>query len=160
MLERKQREEVGFEFMYKCHCSFPLRLRIEMIQSVKNPVDTRLQTRTIRIQKHLFESSTRLLLIGADVDGKGLTKIVHVRFAVQLRQITIHHQFEQTDDLSVLTTQDSITFDAQFLEAEEEHIELRSTPGVAHFWNSRVSMGFLSELLFVITRTKSSMRTS
>lgn len=116
-----------FILMYKCHCSFPLRLRIEMIQSVKNPVDTRLQTRTIRIQKHLFESSTRLLLIGADVDGKGLTKIVHVRFAVQLRQITIHHQFEQTDDLSVLTTQDSITFDAQFLEAEEEHIELRST---------------------------------
>jgi hypothetical protein len=133
-----------------------------MIQGVKDPIDARLHARSVRVQKDLLEPIACLLFVRSDADGERLPKVGHVRLAVQLGEITVHHQFEQADNATVLPTENSIALDAQFLEAKSESLVMREQPSlnVSYFLNSRVSIGFLSVLLFVITRTKSSISTS
>ena len=83
-----------------------------MIYRMKQPIHSCLRTGPIRVNENLFESIACFLLVGANVDGKGLPEISHVGFAVQLRQVTVHHQFEETHNLTILTTKNAISFDA------------------------------------------------
>ena len=69
-------------------------LRFDVIQSVKDPIDARLHARPVRVQQDLFEPITSLLFVSADADGERLSQVGHVRFAVQLGEIAVHHQFE------------------------------------------------------------------
>ena len=118
-ISRKSNEEgKKDEKIFTEHCLSSLGL--DMINRVKEPIHTGLRTRFVGVEKNLFESIACLLFVGANVDGKGLPKISHVCVAIQLRQVTVHHQFKEANDLTILTTKYSIAFDTKFLETEKQ----------------------------------------